>query len=261
MKAVILAGGRGTRLMEETHIRPKPMVEIGGRPILWHIMKLYAAHGISEFIICLGFQGYVIKEYFANFLLHSTDVTIDLARSRIDYLASGSNDAAEPWRVTLVDTGLSTETGGRIRRLREHLEGETSFCMTYGDGLGNIDIGALLAFHREHGKLATMTVVHPPGRFGVVTLEGDKATSFEEKPNVEQGFINGGFFVLSPKVLDLIEGDATVWEREPLEHLAQRGELAVYRHRGFWQPMDTIREKQQLEAAWMSGAAPWKIWP
>jgi glucose-1-phosphate cytidylyltransferase len=260
MKAVILAGGRGTRLMEETHLRPKPMVEIGGRPILWHIMKIYAAHGITDFIVCLGYQGYVIKEYFAHFLLHSSDVTIDLSEGRIDYLADGADRRAEPWRVTLVDTGLATETGGRVRRLRHLLSGETAFCMTYGDGLGDVDVRRLVAFHGGHGKLATMTVVHPPGRFGVVTLDGNHAVDFAEKPNVEQGFINGGFFVLSPKVLDHIDGDRTVWEREPLERLVHAGELAVYRHEGFWQPMDTLREKEQLEAAWNSGNAPWKVW-
>jgi len=260
MKAVILAGGRGTRLMEETQTRPKPMVEIGGRPILWHIMKLYAAHGVHDFIVCLGYQGYVIKEYFANFLLHSADVTVDLRKGGIEY-HTADGGSTEPWRVTLVDTGLDTETGGRIGRLRKHLAGEAPFCMTYGDGVGDIDIAALLAFHAARGKLATMTVVRPPGRFGVVSIEGDTAIDFREKPNAEQGFINGGFFVLSPKVLDLIAGDATIWEREPLEQLAREGNLAVYRHNGFWQPMDTMRDKQQLDAAWNSGAAPWKKWP
>ena len=257
MKAVILAGGRGTRISEETHLRPKPMVEIGGRPILWHIMKIYAAHGVTDFLVCLGYQGYVIKEYFANYLLHTDDVAFDLAEGRMEFLGSNGR---EPWRVTLVDTGLATETGGRVRRLRPHLENEEAFCLTYGDGLGNVDITRLLAFHRGHKKLATMTVVHPPGRFGVVGLEGDRALTFQEKPNVETGFINGGFFVLHPRVLDLIESDRTVWEREPLEHLAKHRELVAFRHDGFWQPMDTLREKDQLEAAWASGRAPWKVW-
>jgi glucose-1-phosphate cytidylyltransferase len=258
MKAVILAGGRGTRISEETHLRPKPMVEIGGKPILWHIMKIYAAHGVTDFIVCLGYQGYVIKEYFHNYLLHTDDVAFDLTQGTIEYL--GAN-AREPWRVTLVDTGLATETGGRVRRLRSQLENEDAFCLTYGDGLGDIDVTKLLAFHRGHKKLATMTVVHPPGRFGVVGIEGEQAVTFQEKPNVETGFINGGFFVLSPRVLDLIEGDRTLWEKEPLERLAARGELAAFRHDGFWQPMDTLREKEQLETAWASGQAPWKVWP
>jgi glucose-1-phosphate cytidylyltransferase len=257
MKAVILAGGRGTRISEETHLRPKPMVEIGGKPILWHIMKIYAAHGVTDFIVCLGYQGYVIKEYFHNYLLHTDDVAFDLTRGTVEYLGANKR---EPWRVTLVDTGLATETGGRVRRLRSHLEQEDAFCMTYGDGLGDVDITKLLGFHSGHGKLATMTVVHPPGRFGVVGLEGERAVTFQEKPNVESGFINGGFFVLSPRVLDLIEGDRTLWEKEPLERLAARGELAAFRHDGFWQPMDTLREKEQLEAAWASGHAPWKVW-
>jgi glucose-1-phosphate cytidylyltransferase len=257
MKAVILAGGRGTRISEETHLRPKPMVEIGGKPILWHIMKIYAAHGVTDFVVCLGYQGYVIKEYFANYLLHTDDVSFDLATGRIEYLG---NRGGEPWRVTLIDTGLSTETGGRVKRLKPILEKEDAFCLTYGDGLGNVDIGRLLSFHGAHRKLATMTVVHPPGRFGVVDLQGDRAVTFQEKPNVETGFINGGFFVLSPRVLDLIEGDRTIWEREPLEHLAKHGELAAFQHDGFWQPMDTLREKEQLEAAWATGNAPWKVW-
>ena len=256
MKAVILAGGRGSRISEETHLRPKPMIEIGGMPILWHIMKIYAAHGVREFLVCLGYQGYVIKEYFANYLLHNSDATFDLVNGGIEYHAR----AKEDWRVTLVDTGLATETGGRVKRLQSFLKDEDAFCLTYGDGLGNVDITKLVAAHRAHGKLATMTVAHPPGRFGVVRIEGDLATDFHEKPNVEHGFINGGFFVLNPAVLDLIESDATVWEREPLESLAKSGNLNVYRHDGFWQPMDTLREKQQLEQAWASGKAPWKVW-
>jgi glucose-1-phosphate cytidylyltransferase len=257
MKAVILAGGRGTRISEETHLRPKPMVEIGGKPILWHIMKIYSAHGVTDFVVCLGYQGYVIKEYFANYLLHTDDVAFDLAAGRIEYLGTNGR---EPWRVTLIDTGLSTQTGGRVKRLKSVLEKEEAFCLTYGDGLGNVDIGKLVAFHRAHKKLATMTVVHPPGRFGVVDLKGDQAVTFQEKPNVETGFINGGFFVLSPRVLDLIAGDSTLWEREPLEHLAKQGELVAFRHDGFWQPMDTLREKEQLETAWATGSAPWKVW-
>jgi glucose-1-phosphate cytidylyltransferase len=256
MKAVILAGGRGSRIAEETHLRPKPMIEIGGKPILWHIMKIYAAHGITDFLICLGYQGYVIKEYFANYLLHNSDVTFDLAEGSLSF----ERTPRDPWRVTLVDTGLATETGGRVKRLASYLKDEEAFCLTYGDGLGNVDITRLIAAHRAHAKPATMTVVHPPGRFGVVHIEGDQATQFHEKPNVEHGYINGGFFVLHPKVLELIEGDSTLWEREPLERLARGGNLNVYRHDGFWQPMDTLREKDQLEQAWASGRAPWKIW-
>ena len=233
------------------------MVEIGGRPLLWHIMKIYATHGITDFIVCLGYQGYVIKEYFANYLLHRDDVALDLAAGRMEFL--GTNNP-EPWRITLVDTGFATETGGRVLRLKRYLESEDAFCLTYGDGLGSVDIGRLMRFHRGHGKLATMTVVHPPGRFGVVELKGDRAIAFQEKPNVEYGFINGGFFVLNPGVLNFIEGDRTLWEREPLETLAAQGELAVFKHDGFWQPMDTLREKEQLEAAWATGHAPWKIW-
>jgi glucose-1-phosphate cytidylyltransferase len=257
MKAVILAGGRGTRISEETHLRPKPMVEIGGKPILWHIMKIYAAHGVTDFIVCLGYQGYVIKEYFANYLLHTDDVLFDLEKGSVEFLGTGER---EPWRVKLVDTGLATETGGRIRRLKSHLAGDEAFCLTYGDGLADIDISRLIEFHQRHGQLATMTVVRPPGRFGVVELQGDQAMSFREKPNVEHGFINGGFFILNPRVLDLIDGDRTVWEREPLESLAAQGQLAVFKHEGFWQPMDTLREKEQLESAWATGNAPWKIW-
>jgi glucose-1-phosphate cytidylyltransferase len=259
MKAVILVGGRGTRLGDETGMRPKPMVEIGGRPILWHIMKLFGAHGVNDFIICLGYQGYVVKEYFANYLLHSSDVVVDLARGRIDYLTASGN-SAEPWRVTLVDTGLATETGGRIARVRPHLEDEEAFCLTYGDGLGNIDIGRLVTFHKAQGRLATVTVVRPPGRFGIVSVMGDRAVDFEEKPSVEHGFINGGFFVLSPGVINLIANERTVWEREPLEQLARQGQLAAYRHDGYWHAMDTPRDKDRLEADWLSGAAPWKVW-
>lgn len=257
MKAVILAGGRGTRISEETGLKPKPMIEIGGQPILWHIMKIYAAHGVKDFLVCLGYQGYVIKEYFANFHLHASDVSFNLRDGTVRY----ESDPAEDWQVTLVDTGLSTETGGRLRRLRKYLEGEDAFCLTYGDGVGNIDVTELIASHHANGKLATMTVVHPPGRFGIVDLAGDRATAFHEKPNTEFGYINGGFFVLHPAVIDRIESDRTVWEREPLEGLSRDGELAAFRHEGFWQPMDTLRDKDQLEAAWQSGKAPWKIWP
>jgi glucose-1-phosphate cytidylyltransferase len=256
MKAVILAGGRGTRISEETGLKPKPMVEIGGRPILWHIMKIYAAHGVKDFLVCLGYQGYVIKEYFANYRLHCSDVSFDLKAGTVSYAANETED----WKVTLVDTGLATETGGRVRRLRKYLEKEEAFCLTYGDGVGNIDVTKLIATHRSHGKLATMTVVHPPGRFGIVDLAGDSAAAFREKPDSEFGYINGGFFVLSPRVLDLIPSDDTVWERGPLETLSRDGELVAFRHEGFWQPMDTLREKEQLEAAWRSGKAPWKTW-
>lgn len=257
MKAVILAGGRGSRISEETSLRPKPMVEIGGRPILWHIMKIYAAHGVKDFVVCLGYQGYVIKEYFANYHLHRSDVSFDLKTGAVQF----TDPEAEDWRVTLVDTGLSTETGGRVRRLRSYLEKEEAFCLTYGDGVGDINVSKLIETHRAHGKLATMTVVHPPGRFGIVELAGSSITAFREKPDSEFGYINGGFFVLSPRVLDLIPSDDTIWERGPLESLSRNGELVAYRHEGFWQPMDTLREKDQLEAAWRSGNAPWKTWP
>lgn len=258
MKVVILAGGRGTRLSEETAIRPKPMVEIGGRPILWHIMKLYSTAGFNDFVICLGYKGYMIKEYFANYLLHESDVRIDLSAGRIDYLANGRG--GEAWRVVLADTGDGSETGGRIRRIRSHVEGDKPFCLTYGDGVADIDVRALIDFHHSHGKLATMTAVRPPGRFGVVSLEGSRVIRFEEKPQIEQGYINGGFFVLSPKVLERIPSDESVWEREPLESLAADGELEAFRHLGFWQPMDTLRERDLLEGAWKAGTAPWKIW-
>jgi glucose-1-phosphate cytidylyltransferase len=258
MKVVILAGGRGTRLSEETAVRPKPMVEIGGRPILWHIMKIYAAAGLTDFIVCLGYKGYMIKEYFANYLLHESDVCIDVAARRIDYLSNGR--AVDDWRVVLADTGDSSETGGRIRRIRRHLDDNELFCLTYGDGVANIDVRALLDFHRDHGKLATMTAVRPPGRFGVVSLEESRVARFEEKPQMEQGYINGGFFVLSPKVLERIPSDQTIWERGPLESLAADGELRAFRHNGFWQPMDTLRERDFLNGAWNSGQAPWKVW-
>jgi glucose-1-phosphate cytidylyltransferase len=255
VKAVILAGGRGSRIAEESHLRPKPMIEIGGRPILWHIMKIYAAHGITDFIVCLGYRGYMIKEFFANYVLHAADVTVDIAQNRIEY----HQTTAEPWRVSLVETGLDTQTGGRLKRIAHWLAGEDAFCMTYGDGLADIDIAASVAFHRAHGKLATMTVVRPPGRFGAARLDGDGIVGFAEKPR-DGGWINGGFFVLSPKVLDRVAGDASLWERAPLEGLAADGQLGAFRHDGFWQPMDTMREKEQLEELWASGHAPWKTW-
>jgi glucose-1-phosphate cytidylyltransferase len=253
-KAVILAGGYGTRLMEETEAWPKPMVEIGGKPILWHIMKSYAAYGIEDFIICLGYKGYVIKEYFSNYFLHMSDVTLTLdADARVVHQAK-----AESWRVTLVDTGQGTMTGGRIKRIARYLDNE-DFCMTYGDAVSNLDIGALMSFHRSHGHAATITAVRPPARFGALDLDGDRVGGFSEKPLGDNQWINGGFFVLSPRVLDTIEGDATVWEREPLERLARDRELMAYKHDGFWQPMDTLREKRLLEDLWQTGAAPWRV--
>lgn len=257
MKCVILAGGLGTRLSEETVVKPKPMVEIGHRPILWHIMKLYAHHGVNEFIICCGYKGYVIKEYFANYLLHSSDVTFDTDTQRMEIHRRGT----ESWRVTLVDTGYETQTGGRLRRVAPHLAGEQDFCFTYGDGLGDVDIAASIAFHRAHGRLATLTAVYPPARFGALEIDGrGQVTAFREKPLGQGGMINGGFFVLSPRVIDLVPDDACIWEREPLERLAAAGELQAWRHPGFWQPMDTLRDKLQLEALWSMGRAPWKLW-
>ncbi len=256
MKAVILAGGLGTRLAEETGTRPKPMVEIGGRPMLWHIMKLYSAHGIHEFVVCLGYKGHVVKEYFASYFLRHCDVTIDLRANSIEVHEA----KAEPWKVTLVDTGEETQTGGRLKRVLRYVRGDDAFCCTYGDGLADIDIGALVAFHRRHGRLATVTATQAPGRYGVIRAEGERVTGFEEKPHGKNGWINGGFFVLSPEVDGCIEGDATVLEREPLERLAAAGELRAYFHKGFWQSMDTFRERQQLEALWESGKAPWRNW-
>lgn len=257
MKAVILAGGLGTRLGEETALRPKVMVEIGGRPILWHIMKLYAAAGVTDFIICLGYKGIQIKQYFADYRLHSSDVTVDLGTGSVTYHQS----RAEPWTVTLVDTGDATQTGGRLKRIAHHVAGESAFCMTYGDGLADIDIRALIEFHIAHGRLATVTAVRPPGRFGSLERDGAVVTAFTEKPPGDnRGTINGGFFVLSPAVLACIAGDDTVWEGEPLEALARDGALRAFDHTGFWQPMDTPRDKQQLERMWASGHAPWKIW-
>ena len=257
MKAVILAGGLGTRISEETQVRPKPMVEIGGRPVLWHIMKVYSAHGIHEFIICLGYKGYMIKEYFANYFLHMSDVSFDMKDNRMEV----HHRSAEPWRVTLVDTGESTATGGRLKRVREYVSGDDdAFCFTYGDGLSNVDITALLAFHRSQKTLATVTAVQPPGRFGALDLERNRITEFREKPHGDGGWINGGFFVLSPEVFDYVEGDATVWEQNPLERLAREGQLSAFRHRGFWQPMDTLRDRTLLENLWLSGQPPWKVW-
>ncbi len=256
MKAVILAGGLGTRISEETHLRPKPMIEIGGKPILWHVMKIYAAAGVTEFVICCGYKGYMIKEYFANYLLHNADVTVDLATGRVEVL----EPRAENWKVTLVDTGDATMTGGRLKRIREHLADDDTFCLTYGDGLADVNIAETLAFHRRHGKQATVTAVRPPGRFGALDRDGEKVTGFLEKPMGGGGWINGGFFVLSPKVIDRIRGDETVWELEPLATLAEDGELMAFEHGGFWQPMDTLRERNQLEEMWRSGKAPWKVW-
>ena len=256
MKAVLLAGGLGTRLSEETTVRPKPMVEIGGRPILWHIMKIYAAHGVNEFIVCLGYKGYVIKEWFHNYFLHSSDVTFHLATNEMVLHRA----AAEPWSVTLLETGEDTQIGGRIKRILPYVKDEEAFCLTYGDGVGDVDISAVMDLHRRSGRLATVTATQPPGRFGSLRFEGDKVTGFQEKPVGDGGWINGGFFVCSPKVGDYIEGDKTVWEREPMEQLAAEGQLGVHFHHGFWQPMDTLRDRRQLEELWASGKAPWKIW-
>ena len=255
MKAVILAGGFGTRLSEETMSKPKPMVEIGGRPILWHIMKIYSAHGVNDFVVCCGYKGYMIKEYFANYFLHMSDVTFDMANNQMEV----HKRHAEPWRVTLVDTGEKTMTGGRLKRVRGFLE-KDDFCFTYGDGVGDIDITSLINFHRREGRLATLTATQPPGRFGAINLQERKITSFQEKPHGDGGWINGGFFVLSPKVMEYIDDDASVWEREPMERLAKEGQFSAYVHRGFWKPMDTLRDKMQLEELWASGNPPWKVW-
>lgn len=256
MKTVILAGGLGTRISEESHLKPKPMIEIGGRPILWHIMKIYAAHGLTDFVVCLGYKGYMIKEFFANYLLHNSDVTIDAASGEITY----HHSATEPWRVTLVDTGEATMTGGRLKRAGAFLDPDAPFCMTYGDGVADIDLTALIAHHRGHGRLATVTAVAPPGRYGALALSGDAVRHFMEKPAGDNGLINGGFFVLSPRVLDRIAGDSEHWEAAPLESLARDGELVAFRHAGFWHAMDTLRDKNQLEELWASGQAPWKVW-
>lgn len=256
MKAVILAGGLGTRLSEETALRPKPMVDIGGMPILWHIMKMYSAHGVNEFIICCGYKGYVIKEYFANYFLHMSDVTFDMQANTMHV----HEKRAEPWKVTLVDTGDNSATGGRIRRIADYVKDEEVFCLTYGDGIGDIDITASLDFHRSHGKAATVTATFPPGRFGALDIQENQVKSFQEKPKGDGAMINGGFFLLSPRVLDYLIDDNTVWEQQPLQHLAAEGELMAYQHNGFWQPMDTLRDKTYLEELWTSGKAPWKTW-
>ncbi len=257
MKAVILAGGLGSRLSEETSLRPKPMVEIGGYPILWHIMKIYSAHGINDFVVCLGYKGYLIKEYFANYFLHSADVTIDLANDRVECHRNGS----EPWRVTLVDTGAQTMTGGRLKRVLPYLDNEEPFCFTYGDGVGNVNISCLIDFHRRHGRLVTLTATQPAGRFGALALdEQSRVTSFAEKPKGDGFWVNGGFFVVSPKVHEYLSDDSTIWEREPLETLSRDGQVSAYQHRGFWQPMDTMHDKTVLEQLWATGSAPWKVW-
>ena len=256
MKAVILAGGLGTRISEETHLKPKPMIEIGGRPILWHILKLYSAHGVNDFVICCGYKGYVIKEYFANYFLHMSDVTFDMASNTM----AVHQKKAEPWKVTLVDTGDETLTGGRLKRVADYVQGDDAFCFTYGDGVADVDVAAQIAFHRAHGRLATVTAVQPPGRYGALQMDGDAVRGFTEKPRGDGGRINGGFFVLSPKVLDHIDCDQTSWEGAPLERLAASGELRAWEHNGFWQPMDTLRDKTHLEELWRSGSAPWKVW-
>ncbi len=256
MKAVLLAGGLGTRLSEETSLKPKPMVEIGGKPILWHIMKIYTAHGITDFIICLGYKGYVIKEYFQNYFLHMSNVTFDIRRNSMEI----HEQHGEPWTVTLVETGEDTQIGGRIKRILPYIGDDETFCLTYGDGVGDIDVTSALAFHEQHGRLATVTAVQPPGRFGSLMFDGTAVNGFKEKPMGDGGWINGGFFILSPKVGDYIKGDATVWEREPMEKLAKDGEMQAWFHRGFWQPMDTLRDQRELEAMWSKDAAPWKTW-
>lgn len=256
MKVVILAGGLGTRISEESHLKPKPMIEIGGQPIIWHIMKIYSAHGINDFIICLGYKGYVVKEYFANYFLHTSDVTFDMRNNHMEV----HEQHAEPWRVTLVDTGELSQTGGRLRRVRDFLDEEEPFCFTYGDGLSNVDISAQIAFHQQHGLPATICAVLPPGRFGVLDVQSLRVVGFQEKPHGEGGFISGGFFVLNKEVIELISGDDTVWEGAPIHALCAAGRLAAWQHRGFWQPMDTLRDKYLLENLWQSGNAPWKVW-
>lgn len=256
MKTIILAGGLGTRLSEETVLRPKPMIEIGGRPVLWHIMKTFSAHGINEFIICCGYKGYMIKEYFANYFLHMSDVTFDMRNNQMEV----HQRHAEPWRVTLVDTGDHTMTGGRLKRVSDYIKDESAFCFTYGDGVADIDITSLIAFHRQHGKKATVTAVQPQGRYGSLDMQENSVLGFVEKPPGDGAWINGGFFVLSPGCLELLTDDSTSWEGEPLSRLASEGELMAYQHRGFWQPMDTLRDKNHLEALWQNGKAPWKVW-
>lgn len=255
MKAVLLAGGLGTRLSEETHLKPKPMIDIGGRPILWHIMKLYSYHGINEFIICAGYKGYVIKEFFANYFVHTSDVTFDFGQKTMEV----HEQRSEPWKVTVIDTGENTMTGGRLRRVRDYI-GDETFCFTYGDGVGDVNITELLALHRQEKRKATLTAVQPPGRYGALKIEDNKVTQFQEKPVGDGAWINGGFFVLEPSVIDYIENDAMAWEWHPLQNLSRAGELAVYRHNGFWRPMDTLRDKIQLEEMWNHGKAPWKVW-
>lgn len=255
MKVVILAGGLGTRLSEETVIKPKPMVEIGGRPIIWHIMKIYSSYGLNEFVICTGYKGYVMKEYFANYFLHTTDVTFDVLKGEMEI----HNSKAEPWKVTLIDTGELTSTGGRLKRIGRYV-GSSDFCMTYGDGVSNVNIAKLIDFHRAHGKQCTVTATRPAARFGALGLSGDSVTHFREKPLGDGGYINGGFFVLSPKVLEHIAGDSTVWEEEPMTKLAEQGQMKAFLHDDFWQPMDTVRDRKQLEALWQTGKAPWKVW-
>ena len=256
MKAVILAGGLGTRISEETHLKPKPMIEIGGRPILWHIMKIYSSHGVNEFIICCGYKGYVIKEYFANYFLHMSDVTFDMRSNQMEV----HHKKAEPWRVTLVDTGDDTLTGGRLKRVSDYVRDDEAFCFTYGDGVANVNVSKQIAFHKQHGKLATVTAVQPPGRYGALLREGTGVKGFLEKPPGDGAWINGGFFVLNPKVIDAIEDDQTPWEGRPLEVIASSGQLESFEHRDFWQPMDTLRDKNHLEELWSSGKAPWKMW-
>jgi glucose-1-phosphate cytidylyltransferase len=256
MKAVIFAGGLGTRLSEETSVRPKPMVEVGGKPILWHIMKMYSHYGVHDFVICCGYKGYVIKEYFANYFLHMTDVTFDMRNNSMEV----HHKRAEPWNVTLIDTGDETMTGGRLLRVADYVREEEAFCLTYGDGVSDVNIGAAIAFHREHGKAATLTATYPPGRFGALDIQGQQIKQFMEKPRGDGAMINGGFFVLSPRVLDYLKDDATVWEQQPLQGLADDGELMAFEHPGFWQPMDTLRDKTYLEELWASGNAPWKTW-
>jgi glucose-1-phosphate cytidylyltransferase len=256
MKAVILAGGLGTRLSEETVVKPKPMVDIGGKPILWHIMKMYSAHGINDFVICCGYKGYVIKEYFANYFLHMSDVTFHMAENRMEV----HEKRAEPWNVTLVDTGDASMTGGRLKRVAEYVKDDEAFLFTYGDGVADVDIRASIDFHKSHGKLATLTATYPPGRFGALDIQNQQVHSFKEKPRGDGALINGGFFILSPKVIELIDNDATTWEQEPLMGLAEQGELMAFEHNGFWQPMDTLRDKHYLEGLWEKGKAPWKVW-
>jgi len=256
MKAVILAGGLGTRLSEETTLKPKPMVEVGGKPILWHIMKIYSTYGINDFVICCGYKGYIIKEFFANYFLHTSDVTFDMQRNTMEV----HSRHAEPWKVTLVDTGEETMTGGRLKRVRKFVENDEAFCFTYGDGVSDIDIGASIAFHKKHGKLGTMAAVQPPGRFGAIDIDGQRILRFKEKPQGDGNWINGGYFVLSPKVIDYITDDSTLWEKEPMEHLARVNQIDAFVHPGFWQPMDTLRDRTYLEELWLNGKAPWKSW-